>query len=118
MSLCPCAAAAKKNTLHTLKPATSSLGATDGGALLETMRRGPMDNYMIGTGGTKSFAGSATGATEGAPYVQLLARGPMDSYLIGTSANRHSAIFNNYLYTAGAEFEQYNLHKLRVYNNA
>lgn len=97
----------------------SAWGGTDGGALLGMNMRGAMDNYLMGNGGVKSFAGSATGATEGAPYVQLLARGPMDQYLIGPGgANRHSQIMSEYLNAAGAEFEKYNLHKLRVYNNA
>jgi hypothetical protein len=63
-------------------------------------------------GGTKSYGGSSTGATEGAPYLQLLAHGPMDKYLIGTQATVRQLVFQ-----AGAEAEQFNLHKLRVYNN-
>jgi hypothetical protein len=93
----------------------NSWGATDGAAQLELRQKGPMDAYLTGTGGVKSFAGSATGATEGAPYIQLTARGPMDKYLIGPGAR--CATMNEYLNRAGSEFETFNLHKLRVYNN-
>jgi hypothetical protein len=94
-------------------------GGTDGGASIELRTRGVMDKYMIGPGGQKSYSGSATGATEGAAYIQLTSRGPMDKYLIGPgSCGSDSHTMKEYLNRAGAEFETFNLHKLRVYNNA
>lgn len=90
-------------------------GGTDGGASVELRTRGAMDKYMIGAGGQKSYSGSATGATEGAAYIQLTSRGPMDPYLIGPG---ESNTMKEYLNRAGAEFETFNLHKLRVYNNS
>ena len=89
----------------------NSWGGTDGGADIELRSRGPMDNYLMGTGGTKSYSGSSTGATEGAVYLQLTKHSPMDQYLIASST------MHEYLHKAGAEFETFNLHKLRVYNN-
>jgi hypothetical protein len=56
-------------------------GATEGGAIIQIVSRGAMDDYLTTAGGTKSYGGSSTGATEGAYLLQLYARDKQSDYL-------------------------------------